>query len=439
MTEGVLPVSPEAERSILGAIILDNDAYLEASDRVTADDFSLEAHRRIYARMRDLMESNRPVDMITLVEELDRRKELKTVGDVGYISSLIDGVPDRPSIAHYIDIVKDKALQRSVIALCNVSLARAYSQESKGLALIGEMEEALARIAGKPRSQAKSLREVLRRVMDDMARERTRKTEYIGIPTGLDDLDQLLGGIRESELWITGGDPGRGKTSFGIQFAMNAVINEVPTVDFTLEMTEAQVGRRILAAHTCAEAVGSRDARILSEPRWHQVIEGAAQLSLLPLFIDETSALTLSDLRSRVKLYKKKYGIKLVVVDYIRLLQASGKDVREKVSNIAFGLALLAKEEAISILALSQLSRGGDLNRIPDMTDLKESGDLEASAHVVLLLYRPYDKDKGGFTGEDSIIVGKAREGPTPGVPCWYDDRTLQFKPRHLRGLEMNR
>jgi replicative DNA helicase len=436
MSASTLPANVEAERSVLGAILLDNQAYLDASDRLNAEDFSLDSHRRIYGRMVHLLESNRPVDMITLIEELDTHKDLQPIGDVGYVSSLLDGVPDRPSIAHYVDIVIDKAMQRSLIHLCNATLARIGEQTDNALPIMADMEEAVARIAGKPRQQAKALREVLGRVLNNMAKERVRTTDYIGIPTGVHDLDQVLGGIRESEVWIAGGDPGRGKTSLGIGFAMTAVTAGVPTVDFTLEMLDEQVGRRIVAGFTPAEAFGARDARLLSEAKWHQVIEDCAQLGTLPLWIDDSSALSLRELRSRVKLYKKKFGVRLVVVDYLRLLTASGKDVRERVSNIAFGLAQLAKDEELSILALSQLSRGGDLNRVPDMTDLKESGDLEASAHVVLLLHRPYDQDKGGFTGDDSIIIGKAREGPMSRIDTWYDDRTLLFKPRFTRGLE---
>lgn len=431
-----MPANPDAERSILGAILLNNDSYLEGSERLRPDDFSLDSHRRIYSRIVALLESNRAVDMVTLCDELHMQKDLEPIGGAAYVSSLLDGVPERPSIAQYVDIVVDKAMQRRLVHLCNGTLARIFEQRETALPIMGDIEDAMLRIAGKPRQQAKPLREVLTRVINDMAKERTRETEYIGIPSGVDELDKLLGGIRESELWIAGGMPARGKTSFGVQFAMHAVMQGFPTVDFSLEMKDWQVGRRILAAYTPAEAFGARDAKLLSETKWHEVIEGAAQLATLPLFIDETSALSLRDLRARVKLYKKKFGIRLVVVDYLRLLQAHGQDVRERVSNIALGLAQLAKDEDTCILALSQLKRPDDVNHVPNMTDLKESGDLEASAHVVLLLYRPVHKDNGGFTGEDGIVVGKAREGPGDVmVPVWYDDRKLQFKPRFMRGL----
>lgn len=428
MNPPTMPVNVEAEKSVLGAILLDNESYLETSEGLTPEDFSLDAHRRIYTRMVHLMESNRPVDLITLIDELSMHKDLQAVGDVGYVSGLLDGVPDRPSIAHYVEIVRDKAMLRRVIHACNATLARAYGQGENALPIMADMEDAIARIAGKPRNQARPLKDLIPLVLEEMARERDRKTEYVGIPTGIKDLDNMLGGIRDSELWIAGGMPARGKTSFGIQLAIHAVQNGFPTVDFSLEMKGSQVVRRIFAAHTPAEAYGARDPKILSDAKWHEVIEGAVQLCTLPLFVDDASSLSLRELRAKVKLYKKKFAIRLVVVDYLRLLTATGKDTRERVTNIALGLAQLAKDEDICILALSQLSRADDINHVPDMTDLKESGDLEASAHVVLLLYRPVEN--GSFNGEDAIIVGKAREGPNSAVSVVYDDRTLTFRPR---------
>lgn len=427
-----LPANVDAERSILGAILLDNACYIDANERLTPDDFSLDSHRRIYSRMTSLLDTNHTVDMITLIEELDRHKDLQAIGDIAYVTSLVEGVLQGLSIRNHVDIVCDKAMQRRLYHLCTVTLVRITEQRDTAPPIMADLEDAIAKIGGKPRNQAKPLREVLQRVLNDMARERERQTEYIGIPVGIDDLDRQLGGIRDTELWLAGGMPARGKTSFGIQFAMNAIQEGFPTVDFTLEMKDWQVGRRILAGYTAADAPGARDARLLSEAKWKQVIEGASQLGTLPLFIDETSSLSIRDLRARIKLYKKKFAIRLAVVDYLRLLTATGKDTRERVTNIALGLAQMAKDEEIAILALSQLSRPTDINHIPDMTDLKESGDLEASAHVVLLLHRIIDKEAGTFTGEDSIICGKAREGPTFSAPVVYDETKLIFRPRFL-------
>ncbi len=429
--DSLMPANLDAEKSVLGAILLDNDRFLETVEALRPDDFSVDAHRRIFARMVGLLESNRPVDEITLIDELASHRELQAVGDVGYISSLTYGLPLRPSITHYIEIVRDRAALRRMAHLCEATLVRISEGGETALSIMANVEDTLARIAGKPRSQALPLKDIMPRVLNDMQRERERTTEFIGVPTGVRDLDKALGGMREGELWITGGDPGRGKTSFGIQFAVNAVREGVPTVDFTLEMTKEQVVRRMLAMYSPAEAFGARDPKLLGDEKWRQVMEAGAQLSTLPLFVDQTTPLALRDLRARACLYKKQFGIRMVVVDYLRLLDAPGRDVREQVTNIALGLAQLAKNEQLCVLALSQLSRGGDLNRVPDMMDLKESGDLEANAHVVLLLYRPVD-EAGEFTREDLVIVGKAREGPTKPVAVVYDEARLLFKPRHI-------
>jgi replicative DNA helicase len=436
MNQPSMPTNEDAERSVLGAILLDNGSYLEAVEALNPDDFFLDSHRRIYARMRDLLESDRPADMVTLIDELDGHKDLEAVGGVGYVSSLLDGVPDRPSIAHYVEIVRDKAALRRMAYLCEATQARILEGGEPALSIMADVEDSLARIAGKPRTQARPLKEIVPEVLADMLRERERTSEFIGVPTGVRDLDKTLGGIRDGELWIAGGDPGRGKTSFGIQFAINAVREGVPTVDFTLEMTDKQVVRRILAMYSPKEtemfgACGARDPRTLREAEWRQVTEAGAKLSTLPLFVDQTTPLTLRDLRARARLYKKRFGIRMIVVDYLRLLDAPGREVREQVTNIALGLAQLAKTEQLCVLALSQLSRGGDLNRVPDMQDLKESGDLEANAHVVLLLYRPLN-DAGEFSREDLIIIGKAREGPTRAAPVVYDEARLLFRPRHI-------
>lgn len=425
-----LPINLDAERSVLGAILLDNHAYLEASQGLATEDFSLDSHRRIYSRMTGLMENNRPVDMITLIDELNLHKDLQAVGDVAYVASLLTGVPERPSIQQYVDIVRDKAMQRRLFHLCSATLARIEGQTDKAIPMLADVEDGLTRILGKPRNEAQSLRELLPRVLNDMARERERSTQYIGVPTGIADLDDALGGIRDGEFWIAGAMPGRGKSSLAVQVGVNAVREDFPTMDFSFEMKDWQVVRRILAGYTAAGAFGARDARLLGDQKWNQVIEGASRLAHLPLYVDDSSSLSLQDLRARTRLYKKKFGIRLAIVDYLRMITASGRDTRERVSNIAFGLAQLAKDEGIGILALSQLSRPDDINHVPDMTDLKESGDLEASAHVVLLLYRPVDKQTGRFTGEDSIIIGKAREGPPSSVNVQYDDERLIFRPR---------
>ena len=429
----ILPANVDAEKSILGGILLDNKAYIEASEGLQSEDFSLDSHRRIYRRMADLMESGRPVDMVTLIEALDAGRDLKPIGDVAYVSSLVNGVPDRPSIAHYIEIVRNKAALRRIIHACNATVARALV-ESDPLAIVRDLDGLVSSIGGTIPSRAHSLKELIPLVLNDMVAERDRETDWIGIPTGIRDLDDALGGVRRSELWIVGGLPSQGKTSLGIEHALTAcaVLNAqkrtIPTVMFSMEMKERRIVRRILAAKTPAKADAARDARWMNDATWRQVMEHAAQLTNLPLWIDDSAGLTIPMLRSRVRRYKKEFNIEFAVVDYVGLMEGPGRNLTEQATGIA-------KEEDIALVALSQLHRPKDSNpnERPTMLSLRNSGDFEANADVVLLIHRPMELQTSTFTGEDEIIIGKARDGARGAIPVCYNDSTLVFDARSAR------
>jgi len=433
-----MPRSVESEKAILGAILLDGDAYIAASEGLTPDDFSLDSHRRIYSRMMDLAESSRPIDIITLVEELEQKKDLLAVGDVGYISGLLDGVPDRPSIASYVQIVKDKAMLRTLILGCSTTMVRAQEQACDPMSIVRDLDALITRIGGQMPSRAHSLKELIPVVLNDMAAERSRTEEWIGIPTGISDLDYALGGIRPAEVWILGGLPAQGKTSLGLEHgltacsAANATARQIPTCIFSMEMKEKRIVRRILAAKTEAGAIGSRDAKEIPDSKWHRVCESAAQLASLPLYIDDSAGLTIPVLRSRLRRYKKEFDIRFGIVDYVGLMDGPGRTITEQATGIAKGLQRLAKEEDVAIVALSQLHRPreGNPNERPTMLSLRNSGDFEANADVVLLIHRPMDLETSTFTGEDEIILGKARDGARGSIPVLYDEETLTFKPR---------
>lgn len=439
MPENILPANVNAEKSILGAILLDNERYTEAAEGLKPEDFSLDSHRRIFTRMADLMDSGRGVDMVTLIEELEVRKDLKPIGDVAYVASLIGGVPDRPSIASYVAIVRDKAALRRIIHACNATVARAC-EETDPMAIIRDLDALISSIGGGIPSRAHSLKELMPLVLNDMDYERSRDTEWIGIPTGVVDLDAALGGIRRGEFWIAGGLPSQGKTSLGIEHSLtassilNAQQQQVPTCMFSLEMKERRIVRRILAAKTVALASGSRDAKWIPDHKWHQVIDTASRLARLPLWIDDTTGLTIPMLRSRIRRYKKEFGLQFAVVDYVGLMDGPGRNVTEQATGIAKGLQRIAKEEDIALLALSQLHRPKDSNpnERPTMLSLRNSGDFEANADVVLLIHRPMDLKTSTFTGHDEIITGKARDGARGSIPVRYNEDTLMFDERNL-------
>lgn len=433
----ILPANVDAEKSILGGILLDDKAYIEASEGLQSEDFSLDSHRRIYRRIANLMESGRPVDMVTLIEALGAGGDLEAIGDVVYLSSLVHGVPERPSIAHYVQIVREKAALRRIIHACNATIARALV-ESDPVAIVRDLDGLVSSIGGTIPSRAHSLKELIPLVLNDMVAERDRKTDWIGIPTGIRDLDDALGGVRRSELWIVGGLPSQGKTSLGIEHVLTAcaVLNAqkqtIPTVMFSMEMKERRIVRRILAAKTPAKADGARDARWMNDATWRQVMEHAAQLSSLPLWIDDSTGLTIPMLRSRLRRYKKEFKIEFAVVDYVGLMDGPGRNLTEQATGIAKGLQRIAKEEDIALVALSQLHRPKDSNpnERPTMLSLRNSGDFEANADVVLLIHRPMDLKTSTFTGDDEIIIGKARDGARGAIPVRYNDDTLVFDSR---------
>lgn len=433
MTETKPPANLDAEKAVLGGILLDNDVFLQASELEPVD-FSTEAHRRMFLVMQELSNSSQSIDSLTLAEHLGDK--LQAVGGHAAIAGLIDGLPDRPSIESYVQIVKQKSALRQIIGACNIAIAEAIEPQAEALAVARRLDELITRIGGKVPSRAKQLGELIKDVLEDMARERTRKTEWIGIPTGIDELDSRLGGIRRAELWIVGGLPSSGKTSLALEhgIAANTVAcaedKLIPTCMFSMEMKDKRIVRRILAGHTAAGATGARDARSIPDNVWLKVADQAAQLGNLPLWIDDSTGLSIPSLRSAIRRYKKEFGVELVLVDYVGLMDGPGRNITEQATGIAKGLQRIAKEEDVAILALSQLSRPGEPNERPTMQSLRNSGDFEANADVVLLIYRPMDLDTSTFLGEDEIIIGKARDGARGFIPVIYNENRLLFQPR---------
>lgn len=433
-----LPANLDAEKAVLGGILMDNDAFIQASE-LEPSDFSIDSHRKIFARVAELSNTARAIDLVTLTDELESRGELAPVGGHAYIASLIDGLPDRPSIESYVHIVREKSALRQLIHACNAAVARAQDGQADAITVVRQLDEFITRIGGKVPTRAKKLRDVLNAVLHDMQEERKRTTPWIGIPTGIHDLDRLLGGIRKSELWIVGGLPSSGKTSLAIEHGLAACVlvgadqQAIPTCVFSMEMKHKRIGRRIIAAHTSAGAVAARDARkIGSEEEWLQIQEEVAQLKDLPLYIDDSTGLSIPALRSAIRRYKKEFGIEFVLIDYVGLMDGPGRTITEQATGIAKGLQRIAKEEEVAILALSQLSRPREhnINERPTMLSLRNSGDFEANADVVLLIFREMDEQTSTFTGNDEIIVGKARDGARGSIPVLYDENRLLFKPR---------
>ncbi len=432
--EHSLPASIEAERSVLGAIMLDPKHYEQASaESLTAAEFFLDSHRRIYSRMVDLAESSRPVDQITLIEELERHRELGTVGDVGYISDLTTGVPDRPSIKHYVKIVREKAAQRKVIHACNASIGAiadgASSQES-----IGDLSERLLQIqAGSDDAPAERVLKFSDAVYQEWEQLADGADAVIGLTTGIDCVDLATTGIREGETWAIGGRTGDGKTSLGLQIAAANCRRDVAVGFFSIEMSKRELLQRLWSHE------GKIPFGYIRNPRWgsaemrSQVLRAMATVGRWPLFVAEDGSLSLQKLVAKSRLLIRQEKLGLLVVDYVQLILANAPNERERITKISSQIRALAKDTGIPIVAVSQLNRPKDrsLNERPNKFSMKESGSLENDANTILLIYRPMD-NSGRPTGEDEIVIAKQRHGPVSNERVLFDSKTMTFHERTI-------
>jgi len=435
-----LPVSMEAERSILGAILLDNSLYDQAAEHLTVNDFSLDAHRRIYSRMRDLQETGRPVDMITLVEELDRRKEVEAIGGVAYLSSLIDGVPERPSIEHYVRIVRNKALLRGLINVAQNAMAEAIEHADEAEEVLGRAEQAIFQLSENRIGQGfMDIPSIIKGSFGSLEELYRRGQEITGLATHYTLLDKLTSGLQPSDLIIVAARPSMGKTAFAMNIAENAAVLDGKVVGvFSLEMSREALLMRMLASHA---QVDSKDLRqgFLTKEDMRKLTRATEELSHSKLFIDDSPGISVSEMRAKARRLRQTEGLDLLIVDYLQLMSAvpiGGKRFEnrtQEVSAISRGLKALAKELKVPVVALSQLSRapesrGGDHR--PQLSDLRESGSIEQDADVVAFIFREevYKKDDPDLDGRAEIIVAKQRNGPTDMIRMVFIKRYTRFE-----------
>jgi replicative DNA helicase len=435
-----LPASVEAERSILGAILLDNHSYNEAAEKLRPEDFSLDSHRRIYSRMAELIDAHRAVDIVTLAEELARRKEVEAVGGVAYLASLTEGLPRRPSIEEYVRIVKDKSLGRQLIGICNTAITRAADQSDEALVVLDAAESGLLEVSerGITRGFA-GIPEIVRDSFGTIDNLYAQQREVTGLATHYGEFDKMTSGLQASDLIIIAARPSMGKTAWAINIAENAAVLDGKVVAvFSLEMSKESLLRRMLASQARVSMRKIQTGFIPKADRG-KLMEGLERLAECKIFIDDTPAIALSEMRAKARrLQRQQGGLDLIVIDYLQLMSASSFGVgarryenrTQEVSAISRGLKALAKELRVPVVALSQLSRaseqrGGD--KKPMLSDLRESGSIEQDADVVAFIHRDsyYNKDENGEADIDSenkaeIIIAKQRNGPTGSVHLFY-------------------
>ena len=434
-----LPANIDAERSILGAILLDNFAYNQAAEHLRAEDFSLDAHRRIYARMVDLAESSRPIDIVTLTEELEQKKELQSIGDVGYVSALLEGIPDRPSIEHYVKIVRDKAMLRNLIHAANTAIARASEQAEPAEEILDAAEAAVFQISEQRIGRGfTGIPEIIRDSFGSVDALLQRGRRITGLETYYTDLDEKTSGFQASDLIIIAARPSMGKTAFAMNIAENAAILGQKVVGvFSLEMSREALLMRMLCSWARVDAHKMRTGSLWKDDM-EKVVRAVDQLAGAPIFIDDTPGISLSEMRAKARRLQQSQGrLDLIIVDYLQLMSAAAgrryENRTQEVSAISRGLKGIAKEMRVPVVALSQLSRapesrGGDHR--PQLSDLRESGSIEQDADLVAFIFREevYNQDDPELQGKAEIIISKQRNGPIGKVELAFIKHSTRFE-----------
>ncbi len=440
--EKSLPHSPEAERAVLGAILLENTLFDQTSEMLTREDFYLENHRNIFSAMERLSSDTRAIDLLTLREELQKQNELEAVGGVAYVAALLDGVPRVSSVMHYARIVKEKSLLRKLIHSANEILVRGFSNEEDPLELLERAEKSIFNISQeKIQGGFVQLQDLLTESYANIESLYERKELISGIPTGFQQLDRLTSGLRPSEIIIVAARPGLGKTSLVVNIAQTAASEHQKVVGiFSLEMASQQLVTRML----CSEArVDSHKMRsgYLSKDDWKRLAKAMSKLARAKIFIDDTAGISVVEMRSKARRLKAEHGLDLLIVDYLQLMSGASPNSRgrfenrqQEISTISRSLKGLAKELNIPLIAVSQLSRAPEQRKgdhRPQLSDLRESGSIEQDADLVLFLYREdlykkeEDPDEEGIV---QVIIGKQRNGPTGVVKLAFIDQWTKFE-----------
>jgi replicative DNA helicase len=428
------PASVHAESTILGGMLVDPIAIVDATMLLKADDFALDSHRRIYTAMLHLAETGHAVDIVTLTEELKKKKELDSVGGIAYLASLSEGLPRKLSIESYVRIVKDKSLMRQLMTVCDIGLNEAGDQSQVALDVLNKVGSLLNEISDDAITGGFS--DITAIVKDsfgsiDALYEQGR--EVTGLATHYIEFDRMTSGLQDSELIIIAARPSMGKTAWAINIAENAAVKGDKVVAvFSLEMSKASLLRRMLASQALVNSKAIQTGMLMRDDR-AKLINGLEKLMESKIFIDDTPGITLAEMRAKARRLKQQQNghLDLIVIDYLQLMTGSntgGKNFEnrtQEVSAISRGLKALAKEMQVPVVALSQLSRaseqrGGD--KKPLLSDLRESGSIEQDADVVCFIHREeyYDRENEDLKGKAEIIIAKQRNGPTGSVHLAY-------------------
>jgi replicative DNA helicase len=433
--ERIPPHALEAERAVLGGILLQNSVLDSVLEIVQPEDFYSEANARIYEAMLAMHRSSTPIDTVTLREYLARANKLQSVGGDEYLLGLTDTIPTLENIKAHATIIKEKSLVRRMITACHAVAAKGYGDYGDAQEYLDQAEKAVFDVAQvQTRSTVTPINQIVLQAFQQISELARAGKRIAGLPTGFSRLDQMTAGMHPGDLIIVAGRPGMGKTSFALNVGVNACHQQRCAVAvFSLEMPKDQLVKRMLCSEARVDASRMRTGQ-LSRDDWPQLAQAAGMLSDLPIFIDDTPGLTLMELRSKTRRIAREHQLGLVIIDYLQLMRSGSRnDSREQeISEISRSLKGLAKELGIPIIALSQLNRGvesrGNKDKRPQLSDLRESGAIEQDADTIWFVYRDEVYNKETLDqGIAEIIVGKQRAGPTGTVKVRFFNQYTRF------------
>jgi replicative DNA helicase len=433
--ERPLPNNLDAERSILGAILLDNHALNTAIENVRPEDFFLDQHRRVYTQMIALGESQQAIDLVTLTEELHRHGELEAAGGAPYLSALADGMPRVSNVEHYARIVKEKALLRNLIHATHNIQQRALEGEDGADMILDNAESSIFALAeDRVKAGLIPVKDIVRDNFERLEKIFREGKSITGISTGYAELDKLLSGLQNSELLILAARPSQGKTALALNLAENISIRAgMPVALFSLEMSKESLLQRLVASVAQIDAHKFRTGHLNRED-WRRMTEALGTISSAPLWIDDAGSTSVLEIGAKARRLKRDKGLSLLIVDYLQLITARGRfnSRQEEVASISRGLKGLAKELQVPVLVLSQLTRAPEREeRGPQLSDLRESGAIEQDADVVMFIYRPnfFKLDAAPEERDQAeILIAKQRNGPTDKVRFVFRSRLTRFE-----------
>jgi replicative DNA helicase len=430
------PQNIEAEQSILGGILIENRAINKVMEILTDDDFYRDAHRKIYNAIINLSERDEPADLITLTNELRKMDQLDSIGGASYVASLIDLVPTAANIEYYAKIVREKSILRRLIQTSTEIITQGYEDHGDVEGFLDEAERAIFEISEKRvKPSFYSIRDIVKDSFKTLEKLYEKKELVTGVPSGFKELDQRTAGFQPSDLIIVAGRPSMGKTAFCLNVAQYAAIEKgIPVAIFSLEMSKEQLVIRLLCSEAHVEGTRLRTG-YLNESDWPRLTLAAGNLSDAPIYIDDTAALSVLELRAKARRLNVEHGLGMLVIDYLQLMRGRSRveSRQQEISEISRSLKALAKELNIPVIAVSQLSRKTEERRDfrPQLSDLRESGAIEQDADLILFLYRDelYNRsDDNPNRGKAEVIIGKQRNGPIGKIELAFLDKFTTFK-----------